>query len=65
MINKKRKTARISTLTEFNLHISSRHFPVPQQQFDTVSAIVTLSDKRKNSVTFRMTEFTQMSEAEA
>lgn len=45
-------------LTEFNLHISSRHFPVPQQQFDTVSAIVTLSDKRKNSVTFRMTELT-------
>lgn len=45
--------------------ILSLYFPVPQQQFDTVSAIVTLSDKRKNSIAFRMTEFIYMWEAEA
>lgn len=42
-INK--KPARIFTVTEFNLLISSLHFPFPQQQLDTVATIVMLIDK--------------------
>lgn len=55
IINK--KPARISIITEFNQFILSPHFPAPQQQFDSVFVTVTLSDKRKNSVTFRTTKF--------
>lgn len=34
-------------ITEFNLLISSAHFPFLQQQFKTVSATVTLIGKKK------------------
>lgn len=52
-----KKPVRISTITEFNLLISSLRFPFLQQQLDTVSATATLTDNGEPSTTFIMMAF--------